>query len=144
MKKKIYELTIKEAQEINGGADYLNYRGSNGLIYFGVACYNAGVMAASVLPLFIIGDGVPFYLSILSLFIITFGIPVIINSIRKCNVNIDYSYNFLKIIKGNKIVHLFIILYLILSITAQKYLHITGNENSNWDISLFGGAVVDQ
>lgn len=99
-------------------------------------------MVASVLPLFIIGDGVPFYLSILSLFIITFGIPVIINSIRKCNVNIDYSYNFLNIIKDNKTVHLFIILYLILSITTQKYFHITGNENSNWDISLFLGAVV--
>ena len=37
---------------------------------------------------------------------------------------------------------MFIILYLIISITAQKYLHITGNENSNWDISLFFGPVV--
>ena len=41
--EKMHDLTTKESQEINGGADYLDYSGGNGLIYFGVACYNAGV-----------------------------------------------------------------------------------------------------
>ena len=99
-------------------------------------------MAASVLPLFIICDDVPLYLSTLSLFIVTFAIPFIVNRIRKRDSNIDYSYNYLKTIKDNKIIHLSIILYLIISITVKNYLHITENENGDWEISLLIGAIV--
>lgn len=99
-------------------------------------------MTASVLPLFIIDDDVPFYLSTLSLFIITFVIPFILNKIRKRNAKMDYSYNYLKIIKDNKAVHLLIILYLVLSLTIQKYLHITEHDSRDWGISLFIGAIV--
>ena len=99
-------------------------------------------MAASVLPLFIICDDVPLYLSTLSLFIVTFAIPFIVNRIRKRDSNIDYSYNYLKTIKDNKIIHLSIILYLIISITVKNYLHVTENENGDWEISLLIGAIV--
>ena len=99
-------------------------------------------MAASVLPLFIICDDVPLYLSTLLLFIVTFAIPFIVNRIRKRDSNIDYSYNYLKTIKDNKIIHLSIILYLIISITVKNYLHITENENGDWEISLLIGAIV--
>lgn len=97
-------------------------------------------MIASVFPLFIVGSDVPFYYSTIILFLITFGIPLLLNRIRRRFVNIDYSCNYIKIIRENKTVHLCIISYLVLSVIVKDIFITAGNNVFN--LNVFLGAVI--
>lgn len=99
-------------------------------------------MIASVFPFFIVGSDVPFYYSTIILFLITFGIPLLLNRIRRHFINIDYSCNYIKIIRENKTVHLCIISYLILSVIVKDIFITAGNECNVFNLNVFLGAVV--